>query len=69
MHIKPRCPTVLGNSTGFKELLAHQLLFIKKIVRTSMQSFEIFENILKFAFKVNVLFAKHVKGFLGIKVY
>jgi hypothetical protein len=69
MHNKPRCPMVLGNSMGFKELLAHQLLFIENFVRTSMQSFEILENILKLAFKVNVLFAKHVKGFLGIKVY
>jgi hypothetical protein len=38
---------VLGNSMGFKELLVHQLLFIK----TSMQSFENLENILKHVFK------------------
>ncbi len=69
MHNKPRCPTMLGNSMGFKELLAHQLLFVKKFVRFFVQSFKILENILKPAFKANVFFAKHVKGFLGVKVY
>jgi hypothetical protein len=56
---------MLGNSMGFKELLAHQLLFVKKIVRFFVQSFKILENILKLAFKANVFFCKTCQRVFG----
>ncbi len=64
MHNKPQCPMVLGNSMGFEELLVHQLLFIK----TSMQSFEILENILKIVFKVNIFLQNTSRGFWVLRL-
>jgi hypothetical protein len=52
---------VLGNSMGFKELVAHQLLSIKFFVRTSMQSFEILENIFNLHLRL-MFFLQNMSG-------